>query len=259
MNTSTGYLSVPFRTLLWREMLRFLSVPTQTVVTPVISAGLYLVIFGLSLGDRLPRVNSVPYGVFIVPGLITMGLLNHAFQNTASSIMIAKFEGNIVDVLVAPLSYLEIALGYMLAGVARGFLVGGAIYLVSLPVAGGRVAHPVFALLMAFLAASTFALFGIIAAVWAERFDGISAFSTYIIVPLTYLGGVFFSIRALPPPWGSLALGNPLFYMIDGVRFGFLGASDIPPRASLAIASLACLFVFAFCVLLLRSGYKLRK
>ncbi len=249
--------SVPFRTLVRREVERFLSVVTQTVLAPLISSALYMIIFGLSLGNRL-AFHDVPYKAFLVPGLIMMGILNNSFQNTASSIMISKFEGNIVELLIAPISYLELTLGWMLGGVLRGLLVGACIWAATLIMSPRLPIHPVFALVMCALASSSFALLGMVAAVWAKRFDGISAVSTFVILPLTYLGGVFYSLDVLPPPWGTIAHANPLLYMVDGLRYGFIGVSDVSPAVSLAVGAVLAAGLFAATVGVLRSGWKLR-
>lgn len=250
-------VSIPFRTLLRREVERFLSVPTQTVFTPLVSAGLYLVIFGLSLGSRV-AFHGLPYVSFLVPGLIMLGVLNHSFQNTASSIMISKFEGNIVEILVAPISHVEMAVAYALGGITRGAVVGLATWAVSLPFSPRLPAHPIFAVAMAFLASSVFSMLGILAAIWADRFDGISAVSTFVILPLTYLGGVFYSLEILPPFWRGVARFNPMLYMVDGLRFGFLGVSDVAPAASLAVAASLAASLFAATVVAFRTGWRLR-
>ncbi len=250
-------ISVPFQTLLRREVTRFLSVPTQTVFTPLVSALLYMLIFGLSLGDRL-AFHGVRYTEFLVPGLVMLGVLNHAFQNAASSIMISKFEGNIVELLVAPISYLEMTLAYMLGGVARGLIVGTATWAACLPFSGAVPRNPLFALAVTLSAASTFALLGLLAAIWADRFEGISAVSTFVILPLTYLGGVFYSMDVLPPFWRAVARFNPMLYMVDGLRYGFLGVSDVHPVASLFVDAGLAAALFGVAVTVLRSGWKLR-
>jgi ABC-2 type transport system permease protein len=249
--------SVPFRTLLRREVERFMSVPTQTVFTPLISALLYLLIFGVSLGNRI-SFHDLPYTAFLIPGLVMMGVLNHSFQNTASSIMISKFEGNIVEILVAPISYLEMTFAYTLGGVVRGSIVGLATWLVSLPFQLALPRRPFFALAMALLASATFSLLGILAAIWADRFDGISAVSTFVILPLTYLGGVFYSQEILPPFWRSIAHFNPMLYMVDGLRFGFFGVSDVNPALSLTVTGLLATTLFTAVVLAFRTGWRLR-
>ena len=250
-------LSVPFLTLLRKEVERFLSVPTQTVFTPLVSATLYMVIFGVSLGDRVV-FHGLHYAAFLVPGLVMMGVLNHSFQNTASSIMISKFEGNIVEILVAPISYMEMTCAYALGGVIRGALVGAATWFATLPFAFEIPGHPVFALAIMLLASSAFALLGILAAVWADRFDGISVVSSFVILPLTYLGGVFYSLDVLPPFWRALARWNPILYMVDGLRFGFYGVSDVAPAVSLGVTAALAAALFTVVLGILRSGWRLR-
>jgi ABC-2 type transport system permease protein len=251
------FASIPFRTLLGREVERFLSVATQTVFTPLVSSLLYLLIFGLSLGDRL-AFHGVPYVAFLVPGLVMMGVLNNSFQNTTSSIMISKFEGNIVELLVAPISYLEMTFAYALGGVARGLAVGGVIWLATLPFTRTLPVNPFFTLAVAALASFTFALLGILAAIWAERWDGVSAVSSFVILPLTYLGGVFYSLDILPPLWRSLSRFNPMLYMVDGLRYGFLGVSDVHPAVSFLVTGTLSAILFTAVVLVFRSGWKLR-
>ncbi len=252
-------ISIPFRTLLGREVERFRRVSTQTLFAPAMSATLYLFIFGVSLGARFPDVHGHPYIQFIVPGLIMMGLVNNAFQNTSSSILISKYEGNIVDILTAPISHLEVALAYALGGVARGVAVGGIVLLVSLLFTPLPFAHPAYLLALAVVSAFVFALAGLLAAVWAERFDDMAMLSTFILLPLTYLGGVFYSLELLPPLWRKVSLFNPLLYMIDGIRYGFLGASDVDPAWSLALTLALAATLFTVTILVLRSGYRLRK
>jgi len=249
--------SVPFRTLLRREIWRFLSVPTQTLFAPLVSSLLYMLIFGVSLGDRL-AVHGVRYADFLVPGLVMLGILNHAFQNSASSIMISKFEGNIVEILVAPISYRELATAYMLGGLVRGLLVGAATWAACFPFSGLLPRHPAFALVVSVLSGATFALAGVLAAIWADRFEGISAVSTFGILPLTYLGGVFHSLEALPPFWQAVSRFNPMLYMVDGLRYGFLGRSDVSPLASLGLNAALAVLLYLSVLAVLRSGWRLR-
>ena len=250
---------VPFRTLFYREVHRFFIVINQTLLAPVISALLYLFIFGYSLGDRFGTFHGFGYLHFLVPGLVMMGLVNNAFQNPSSSIMISKFEGNIVDILMAPMGHVEIIFGYMLGGMFRGLLVGTSILAVSCFLALPPFAHPLYLIAVALLAAAVFSLLGIIAGVWAEKFDDLALFPTFIITPLIYLGGVFYSISILPPFWRRVSLFNPLLYMINSLRFGFLGVSDVDPGWSLAALTGIAAALFTVCHLMLRSGYRLRR
>ncbi len=254
-----GLVPVPFRTLFAREIHRFLIVINQTLLAPVISSLLYLFIFGFSLGNRFGSFHGHSYLSFLIPGLVMMGLVNNSFQNPSSSLMISKFEGNIVDILTAPISHLEIVLGYMLGGMFRGLLVGGCILAVSCLFGIPPFSHPLYLIAVALLSASLFSLVGVAAGIWAEKFDDLALFPTFIITPLTYLGGVFYSIDVLSPLWRKVSLFNPLLYMINALRFGFLGVCDVSPGWSLAALFLLSAGLFAACLLMLRSGYRLRK
>ena len=249
---------VGFRTLLRKEVARFMSVPTQTVFTPVITALLYLLIFGQALGSRISPFHGVPFVQFLIPGLVMMGVINHSFQNTASSLLVSKYEGNIVDLLVAPMSHVEILMGYALGGVVRGLIVGLVTYVAALPFAAVPVRNPLFLAAMVLPASLTFSLLGLVAAIRAEKFDQLSQISSFVVLPLTYLGGVFYSVESLPPAFRTLSLFNPMLYMVDGVRFGFLGVSDINPGVNLAVVTTAAAGLFALGYFLLRSGYRLR-
>jgi ABC-2 type transport system permease protein len=249
---------VGFRTLLRKEIARFMSVPTQTVATPVITALLYLLIFGQALGSRISPFHGVPFVQFLIPGLIMMGVINHSFQNTSSSLIVSKYEGNIVDLLVAPMSHTEILLGYAGGGLTRGLLVGLVTYAAAIPFALVPVRHPLFLMAMVIPASLTFSLLGLVAAIRAQKFDQLSQISSFVVLPLTYLGGVFYSVDLLPPVFRSASFFNPLLYMVDGVRYGFLGVSDIDPAIDLAVVVTAAASLFAVSYFLLRSGYRLR-
>ncbi len=249
---------VGFRTLLRKEVARFMSVPTQTVATPVITALLYLLIFGQALGSRISPFHGIPFVEFLIPGLVMMGVINHSFQNTASSLLVSKYEGNLVDLLVAPMSHGEILMGYAVGGVVRGLLVGMVTYVAALPFAVVPVRNPLFLIAMAIPASLTFALLGLVAAIRAEKFDQLSQISSFVVLPLTYLGGVFYSVDLLPPAFRAASFFNPMLYMVDGVRFGFLGVSDVNPAISLAVVNAAAASLFTLTYFLLRSGYRLR-
>lgn len=235
----------PFLTLLRREISRFLKVAVQTIVTPFISSSLYLMIFGVSLGNRIVFDNNLPYLSFLIPGLVMMGCLNNAFQNSSSSIVSSKFSGDMEDLKVAPLSHLQIISAMMIAALIRGVVVAGVTLLVGeicyfltqdhfLP-----IAQPLELLVFLSLGGLAFANLGITVGFWARSFDQLSAVSGFILLPLLYLGGVFFSIEHLPKFWKSVSLFNPLLYMINGVRHGLLGHSDVEPGRALAVSLLA--------------------
>ncbi len=251
-------IGVGLRTLLGKEVRRFLRVPGQTLLSPLITTTLYFVVFGFSLGSRLRDIEGVPYARFIVPGLVTLGVVSNAFLNTASSLYVMKLQGTIVDLLVSPLRYGEILTGFVGAAVIRGLAVGGVMWGVAGVFSGFRVAHPLFAIAMLFLVAVAFATLGFMTAVWANSFEQVNFFPTFVVTPLTFLGGVFYSARSLPPGLRHFTLVNPVFYLVDGVRFGLLGLSDASPAVGLAIAALLSTASLSIAYAMLRSGYKLR-
>jgi ABC-2 type transport system permease protein len=246
------------RTLLVKEMRRFLRVPGQTLLSPLITTTLYFVVFGWSLGSRLREVEGVPYARYIVPGLVTLGVVSNAFLNTASSLFVMKLQGTVVDILVSPLSYGEILGAFVLAAVARGLMVGGVMWLVAAAFSGFGVAHPLHALLLLVLVAVAFAALGFMTAVWAASFEQVNFFPTFVITPLTFLGGVFYSVRMLPPALRGFTFANPVFYMVDGVRYGMLGISDASPIAGVAILLALCAASLGGAYAMLRTGYRLR-
>jgi ABC-2 type transport system permease protein len=246
------------RTLLVKEVRRFLRVPGQTILAPIITTTLYFVVFGFSLGSRLKDVDGVPYAQFIVPGLVTLGVVSNAFLNTASSMFVMKLQGTILDLLVSPLSYGEILAAFVGAAVLRGLLVGVVMWGVAGFFGGFELAHPLFALAMLLLVAIAFASLGFVTAVWATSFEQINFIPTFIITPLTFLGGVFYSVRMLPPALRRFTLVNPVFYMVDGVRYGMLGRSDTPAATGLAVLVVLCAGAIGTAYAMLRTGYKLR-
>jgi ABC-2 type transport system permease protein len=251
-------IGIGLKTLLDKEVRRFLRVPGQTLLSPVITTVLYFVVFGYSLGSRLREVEGVPYARFIVPGLVTLGVISNAFLNAASSLFVMKLQGTILDLLVSPLSYGEILAGFVGAAVARGLLVGTVMWVVAGFFTGFELAHPLFAIAMLVLVATAFGALGFMTAVWASTFEQVNFFPTFIITPLTFLGGVFYSARMLPPALRQFTLANPIFYIVDGVRHGMLGLSDGHPEVALALAGVVCAASLAGCYAMLRTGYRLR-
>ncbi len=251
-------MGLGFRTLLAKEVRRFLRVPGQTLLSPLITTSLYFVVFGWSLGSRLREVEGVPYARFIVPGLVALGVVSNAYLNTASSLFVMKLQGTVVDLLITPLSHAEVLLGFVAAAVLRGVMVGGVMWLVAGAFSGFSVAHPLFALLMAILIAVCFATLGFMTAIWASSFEQVNFFPTFIITPLTFLGGVFYSVQMLSPTLRALTLANPVFYLVDGLRYGLLGISDAPPLAGLGILVVLAAGSLAGAYAMLASGYKLR-
>ncbi len=251
---------VPFYSLLFREVKRFMRVASQTLLTPIVSSTLYLMIFGVSLGSQIKVQGDVPYLLFLIPGLVMMGCLNNAFQNSSSSIISSKFAGDLEDLKASPLTPNQILMALGLAAVVRGlvvalitFVVGEVSYYFTYGEWFG-VVHPFWLFLFLVLGGLSFANIGIVAAFWAKSFDQISAIGGFLLVPLIYLGGVFFSVDLLPPFWKQVALMNPLLYVINGVRFGILGHSDVEVEISLIVASVGLLISLVAAAWLLRRG-----
>jgi ABC-2 type transport system permease protein len=247
-----------FTTLFRKEMLRFLKVSVQTVAAPVLTSALYLVIFGQVLEGRLQVFEGVRYISFLVPGLVMMSVLQNAFANSSSSLIQSKITGNIVFVLLAPISYLEFFWAYVAASVVRGLAVGAAVLAVTAWFVELRLEAPLWTAAFALLGAALAGALGLLAGIVSEKIDQLAAFQNFVILPLTMLSGVFYSIHSLPAVWRGLSHGNPFFYMIDGFRYGFFGASDVAPVISLALVASAFVAVATVCLLLLKSGYKLR-
>jgi ABC-2 type transport system permease protein len=247
-----------FATLCYKELLRFFKVSIQTVAAPVLTTLLYLVIFGHALEGRLEVYPGVRYTAFLVPGLVMMSVLQNAFANSSSSLIQSKLTGNIVFVLLAPISYVEFFAAYVVASTVRGLVVGLGVLAVTLWFVQLPIHAPLWALAFALLGAALLGTLGLMAALVSDKIDQVAAFQNFVIVPLTFLSGVFYSIHTLPAFWQRLSHANPFFYMVDGFRYGFFGASDFPPSASLAVVFASLLAVSSATLLLLRSGYKLR-
>ena len=248
----------PAWTLFRKELLRFVKVAVQTIGAPVLTALLYLVIFGHVLEGRLQVYEGVRYTAFLVPGLVMMSLLQNAFANSSSSLMQSKMTGNIVFVLLPPISYAEFFAAYVAAAAVRGLVVGAGVLAVTVAFTGLRFAAPLWALAFALAGALLLGALGLIAGIVSDKIDQLAAFQNFVIMPLTFLSGVFYSIRSLPELWQTLSHANPFFYMIDGFRYGFFGVSDFAPAASLAVVGASLIAVSWITLMLLRSGYKLR-
>ena len=246
------------RTLLYKEVLRFWKVAVQTVAAPVLTAVLYLLIFGHVLEDHVKVFETLRYTSFLIPGLVMMSVLQNAFANSSSSLIQSKITGNLVFLLVAPLSHWAWFLAYVGASIVRGLAVGTGVLLVTLWFAPLQVAQPLWILVFAVAGAGVMGALGLIAGLWAEKFDQIAAFQNFIVMPMTFLSGVFYSVGSLPPFWQGVSHLNPFFYIIDGFRRGFFGISDVSPWTSLAVVSVSLLLVCALCLHLLRIGYKIR-
>ena len=249
---------VGFYTLLYKELLRFWKVSFQTVLAPVITALLYLLIFSHVLEAHVQVYPGVRYTAFLVPGLVMMSMLQNAFANSSSSLIQSKITGNIVFMLLPPLSYLEFFAAYLLASVARGVVVGLGVFVVTLVFTQLTILHPLWLIVFAFLGTGILGALGIIAGIWAEKFDQLAAFQNFLIMPLTFLSGVFYSIHSLPTFWQTVSRFNPIFYMIDGFRYGFFGVADVAPQLSLLVVGVCFVGLSALTLILLKSGYKLR-
>ncbi|MEW7848517.1 ABC transporter permease [Massilia aurea] len=250
--------SIGFRTLFYKESLRFWKVATQTVAAPVVTAMLYLVIFGHVLDGRVEMLEGVAYTSFLIPGLVMMSVLQNAFANSSSSLIQSKISGNLVFILLAPLSHAEILAAYVGAAVLRGIAVGAGVFAITAWFAHLTFVAPVWIVVFAILGAAILGTMGVIAGIWAEKFDQLAAFQNFLIMPATFLAGVFYSVQKLPPFWLAVSHFNPFFYMIDGFRYGFFGQSDVSPWTSLAIVSVFFAVLTAVAINLLKRGYKLR-
>lgn len=247
-------------TLYRKEVQRFLSVLMQTVFAPVITSLLYLVIFShvLEGRGRTPVFEGVSYSEFLVPGLIMMAMIQNAFANSSSSLIFSKITGNVVFILLAPLSALEFFLGFVAAAVTRALIVGICVFVTADLYVGLEVAHPFLLLLFGIIGGTALGALGLLVGIWADKFDQVATFQNFVILPMSFLSGVFYSIHSLPPVWRTLSEANPFFYMIDGFRYCFYGSSDVSPWVSLALMSGILVALCILCVRLLDSGYSLR-
>jgi ABC-2 type transport system permease protein len=256
MNTLES--SSGFYALFYKEVKRFWRVSFQTVAAPVLTAILYLMIFGHVLEDHVKVYDAISYTAFLIPGLVMMSLLQNSFANTSSSLIQSKITGNLIFVLLAPLSHFEFFSAYVLAAMVRGIAVGAGVFLATCWFTDINFYQPLWILVFGLLSAALLAALGLIAGIWAEKFDQLAAFQNFFIMPATMLSGVFYSIHSLPPIWQTISHFNPFFYMIDGFRYGFFGISDVSPWFSLVIISVFFLGVAALTLKLLSIGYKLR-
>ena len=249
---------IGFQTLFYKEILRFWKVATQTITAPILTAMLYLLIFGHVLEDHVQVYAGVRYTAFLIPGLVMMSVLQNAFANTSSSLIQSKITGNLVFILLPPLSYWELYSAYVLAAMVRGLAVGLGVFVVTAFFAHLQFFAPLWIVLFALLGAAILATMGVIAGIWAEKYDQLAAFQNFLIMPATFLSGVFYSIHSLPPMWLMVSRFNPFFYMIDGFRYGFFGQSDVSPIHSLVIVLGFFVVLAGVALNMLRVGYKLR-
>ena len=247
-----------WQTLFYKETLRFWKVGFQTVGAPVLTAVMYMLIFGHVLQGQAKVYGQVDYTAFLVPGLVMMSVLQNAFANSSSSLVQSKIMGSLVFLLLTPLSHWHWFFAYVGSSVARGLLVGLGVFVVTVYFGRPDFAAPLWIVVFAVLGATLMGSLGVIAGLWSEKFDQMAAFQNFVIMPMTFLSGVLYSVRSLPPFWQAVSHANPFFYMIDGFRFGFFGVSDVSPWLSLAIVGSALLVVSAVAVNMLRTGYKIR-
>ena len=253
-----GLFGLPFRMLLSREIRRFMKVWTQTLLSPLFTSLLYIVVFGYGLGSRIREVDGIPYLQFVLPGLVLMSVITSSYGNTSSSIFDAKRERYIDDILISPITPLQMALAYVLGGVARGMLVGAGTFVLAVPLAGLPVEHPLLLLVSGLTSSAVFASVGVVSGVLSTRIDHIFFLTSIVIQPLAFLGGVFYSVGVLPTPLRMATYLDPIFYAIDAFRFAALGVSDVPPYPALAALIVFAVLSFLATVEILRRGYKLR-
>ncbi|WP_412555242.1 ABC transporter permease [Shimia sp. MIT1388] len=245
-------------TLAKREVLRFLAVWTQTLLAPLVTAGLFLLIFSIAIGPSRGAVMGVPFLTFLIPGIMMMTVIQNAFANTSSSIVISKVQGNIVDTLMPPLSPMELVFGYLAGAVARGLCVAVAITIALALVLGQGVAHPLWALAFVLLGGAMMGAVGIVAGIFANKFDQMAAITNFIVTPLAFLSGTFYSVEALPESLQSFTRLNPIFYLIDGTRYGMIGVSDSAPVVGLLVVSAVTAALMATAYAMLKTGYRLK-
>jgi len=253
-----GSAWVGFRTLLYKESLRFWKVSFQTIVAPILTGVLYLLVFGHMLDTRVEPFAGVHYSSFLIPGLVMMSILQNAFANSSSSLIQSKIMGNLVFLLLPPLTALQFFGAYVLASILRGLAVGLGVFAVTIWFAPADIQAPAWIPVFALMGAAMLAVVGLIAGIVSEKFDQLAAFQNFLIIPATFLSGVFYSVHGLPPFWHVFSRVNPFFYIIDGFRYGFFARSDVSPWFSLLVVSLSFCAVSALALTMLRRGYKLR-
>ena len=247
-----------FVALLQKEVKRFYKVSFQTVAAPVLTAILYLMIFGHVLEDSVKVYGQLSYTAFLIPGLVMMSVLQNSFANTSSSLIQSKITGNLVFVLLAPLTHLEFFAAYVAAAVLRGLVVGCGVLLVTIGFADLSFMHPLWIVTFAILGSALLGALGLVGGIWADKFDQLAAFQNFLIMPATMLSGVFYSIYSFPPIWQAVSHFNPFFYMIDGFRYGFFGVSDVSPWLSFGVVLVTLVVVTTLALRMLKSGYKMR-
>lgn len=245
---------IALQTIVWREIMRFMRIWTQTLLPPAITMSLYFLIFGKFIGSQIKHIEGYAYIQYIVPGLVMMSIMTNAYANTAASFFLTKFNKSIEEMLVSPMSNLVILIGFTLGGTVRGLLVGSVVLLISFLFTHMPMHHPLIVLSMAILSSAVFSLGGLINAIYAKRFDDISFIPTFVLTPLTYLGGVFYSLNQLPPLWQKISILNPILDMIDTFRYGMLGVADLNIYLGFSLVSMLFILMFFFAWRLLNKG-----
>lgn len=249
---------VGLQTLIGKEVGRFMSVYTQTIIAPMITTLLFYAVFALAFGGITRTIGEIPYLTFLAPGLLMMTMVQNAFSNTSSSLVIAKVQGNIVDIIMPPLSATELFVGFIVGAITRGAVVGFAVWFIIFAVVGMDVHSIWFVLAFGILGCMMLAVLGLLAGIWSQKFDHIAAVTNFVVTPLTFLSGTFYSVSQLPPFWENLAHYNPFFYMIDGFRFGFIGHSDGNVMIGLGLLIVVNLCLSLIALQMLRTGYKIK-
>jgi ABC-2 type transport system permease protein len=257
MNIALNWVGL--KTIVYKEVVRVLRIWVQTIVPPAITMTLYFIIFGSLIGRRIGSMDGFDYMQYIAPGLIMMSVITNSYGNVVSSFFGAKFGRHIEEMLVSPMSNATIILGHVAGGVIRGLLVGGLVTLIALGFTRLHVAHPLITLSMVLLSSVVFALAGFINAMFARKFDDISIIPTFVLTPLTYLGGVFYSISLLPDIWQTVSLANPILYMVNAFRYGILGTSDISIGYAYLIVCVFVVILFSTCLVLMNRGVGIRE
>lgn len=246
-----------FYTLIERECYRFARLSKQTIFPPIITTLLFIFIFGFSLGSRIREIHGFAYIIYILPGLATMGVVTNSYANTSTSLFMAKMDRSIENILASPISRYQVASAMMMGGLIRGLSIGLVTLIISMLSVHMPLVHPFWTLFILVLNSILFSSLGLISGLWSESWDQIATFTNFIITPFVYLGGVFYSIQMLPPFWQKVSLANPIFYLVDALRWCVLGKGDIPFYISLLFISLVTLLSYGICIALFKRGYKL--
>ena len=249
----------PFLTLVQREIWRFIGLYKQTLIPSIISSGLYIIVFGESLGSRIGAIKEIQYIHYIIPGLVLMNAINNAYQNSSSSLMQAKFLKFIDDLLITPLNGLELSIGYMIGGIIRGFLNGMLVIGLGWVFTDLSITNIPLTMVNLILVSWAFSALGVIVGIWGQTWDHIAVFTNFVFLPLTFLGGVFYSIDMLPEVWRNISLINPLYWMINGMRFSMLGVHDSSPYLSIFISGIFVILFSGVATLMFTKGYKIKE